>query len=234
MKSVPAPTISKPGKILNHQLIIMVKSVTPKGKQKKRNFSSFKNEEAFRELNLENLIPWQIDSKPIVPSAFFDERLDRLQDSFDLSSHEESKKLLIDAICEEAIHTFKKLKIWKGAPLNSDRLTGYVDYLIAAHKRYIDKPMLCIIEAKKDDFEQGLAQCLVEMKACQWMNLQQNQSVDVLGIVSNGSTWQFYKLACNGDVFESSVYSTGDMNLLLGRLRYIFQICNDNLASISN
>ena len=104
-----------------------------------------------------------------------------------------------------------------------------MDYLIAARKRYIDTPMLCIIEAKKDDFEQGLAQCLVEMKACQWTNLQNHQAIDILGIVSNGNTWQFYKLACNGEVFESAAYSTGDMNLLLGRLSYIFQLCDNNL-----
>jgi len=72
------------------------------------------------------------------------------------------------------------------------------------------------------------------MKACQWINLQNNQPIDVLGIVSNGSTWQFYKLTCSGDVFESSTYSTGDMNLLLGRLSFIFQICDDNLTLISN
>jgi len=131
----------------------MAKPIMPKeNTKKKRNFSSFKNDEAFRELNLENLIPWEIDTEPLIPTAFFQERLDRLQDSFDLSSYEESKKLLIDAICEEAIHKFKQLKIWKGAPLSSDRLTGYVDYLIAARKRYIDKPMLCIIEAKKTTF----------------------------------------------------------------------------------
>ena len=28
---------------------------------------------------------------------------------------------------------------------------------------------MCVIEAKKDDFEQGAAQCLVEMQACQWI-----------------------------------------------------------------
>lgn len=108
------------------------KPVTPKKTQpKKRNFSSFKNDDAFRELNLENLTPWPIDTPPLTPSRVFKERLDRLQDSFDLSSYEESKKLLIDAICEEAIQK------------------------------------LCVAEAQKDDFEQGLAQCLVEMQACQ-------------------------------------------------------------------
>jgi hypothetical protein len=206
----------------------------PKPKRvKKRNFSSFNYEDAFRELNVVNLTTWPIEAPRFVPSSFFKERLNRLHENFDLSSYEESKKLVIDAICEEAIHQFKQLKIWKGAPLSSDRLTGFVDYLIAARKGYIDHPMLCIIEAKKDDFEQGLAQCLVEMKACQWTNSQVKQTVDILGIVSNGNSWRFYKLSPSGEVFESSTYSTGDMDLLLGRLSYIFQLCDDNLRSVS-
>lgn len=47
------------------------KPVTPKKTQpKKRNFSSFKNDDAFRELNLENLTPWPIDTPPLTPSSF--------------------------------------------------------------------------------------------------------------------------------------------------------------------
>jgi hypothetical protein len=50
------------------------------------------------------------------------------------------------------------------------------------------------VEAKKDDFGQGLAQCLVEMQACQWRNTQINKKIDVFGIVTNGDTWKAYKL----------------------------------------
>jgi hypothetical protein len=96
---------------------------------------------------------------------------------FDLHNCEESKKLMIDAICEEALQEFKHLKIWKGAPLSDEETSGYVDYLIAERKAYLEAPFLCIVEAKKDDFEQGLAQCLVEMKACRYSNQQLNQSL---------------------------------------------------------
>lgn len=109
---------------------------------------------------------WTITVKPVQASDFFHERLTRLKRFFDLRSYEESKKLLIDAICEEALEPTHHLKIWKGAALKSNRATGNVNYLIAENKAYLDAPFLCIIEAKKDDFEQRLAQCLVEMQAC--------------------------------------------------------------------
>jgi hypothetical protein len=198
-------------------------------KSKKKNFSSFTYGEAFKHLNLTDLLPWNLDVPPKEPSAFFKERLQRLELMFDLQSYEESKKLLIDAICEEAMSITGHLKIWKGAQLDSDRTAGYVDYLVAERKRYLDLSLLCITEAKKDDFEQGLAQCLIEMQACQWQNQQVNRDSDILGTVTNGEGWQFYKLLIIGSVYETPLYSVGDMDLLIGRLHYLFHLCEQNL-----
>jgi hypothetical protein len=200
-------------------------------KSKKKNFSSFSYTEAFKQLNLTDLIHWEIEATPIEPSAFFQERLKRLEQTFNLQGYEESKKLLIDAVCEEAIITSDRLRIWKGPQLEGDTATGYVDYLVAERKRYLDTPLLCIIEAKKDDFEQGLAQCLVEMQACLWQNRQVNHEIDILGIVTNGEGWRFYRLTKTGEVYETPLYSVGDMDLLLGRLRYVFELCEQNLKS---
>jgi hypothetical protein len=196
---------------------------------RKKKFSNFKKAEAFQLLNLIDLIPWEFSVSAIAPSAFFQEHLKRLNQQFDLESYEESKKLLIDALCSEAMEPLHQLKIWKGAQLEGEKAAGYVDYLVAERRRYLTTPMLCIIEAKKDDFEQGLAQCLVEMQACQWQNRKVDRDIDVLGIVTNGTSWQFYKLTPAGPLYESPPYSTGDTPMLLGRLRYIFELCEQNL-----
>lgn len=206
--------------------------------KKKKNFSSFTYTEAFKHLELEELRPWQFEPLTTEPSAFFLERLARLNEVFDLQSYEESKKLLIDAICEEAIYGFKSLKVWKGAQLADETTAGYVDYLVARQKRYLEAPFVCVEAAKKDDFEQGLAQCLVEMKACQANNRsiaasnprEQTGIVDVIGIVTNGGGWQFYRLREDGSVDESDLFSTGNMADLLGRLRYLFDRCDRQLS----
>ena len=70
----------------------------------------------------------------------------------------------------KALITCENLKIWKGAALESQDLIGQADYLLTQRRGYVEAPLLCVVEAKKDDFEQGAAQCLVEMKACQWNN----------------------------------------------------------------
>ena len=199
-------------------------------KPRKKNFDSFTPTEAMKQLNLKNLITWQVKIIPKNPSLFFQQRLERLE-CFDLQAVEESKKLLIDAICEEAIQEFKHLRIWKGASLESDRTSGYVDYLVAERQRYLEAPMLCIIEAKKDDFEQGLAQCLVEMQACQFINQKLGKNIDILGIVTNGNTWNFYKLTVAGQAYEAAPHALGDLEVVLGWLYYIFQECERNLGS---
>ncbi|MEQ9549385.1 MAG: hypothetical protein RIM23_07180 [Coleofasciculus sp. G3-WIS-01] len=198
-------------------------------KLKKKKISSFNKAQAFKQLNLIDLIPWQIKFQPIQVSDFFQQRWARLQ-RFDLESYEESKKLVIDAICEEALEGIERLKIWKGASLEGETTSGNVDYLIAERRRYLETPFLCIVEAKKDDFEQGLAQCLIEMQACQWQNRLIGKDIDVLGVVTNGDGWRFYKLTSQGSVYETLLYGIAHIEEILGLLHFVFQLCEQNLS----
>lgn len=199
---------------------------------KKKNFSSFTYAEAFKYLGIEKILPWSFTVEPIAPSEFLQENLKQISEVFDLQSGEESKKLLIDAICQAVLYQFKYLKIWKAAPLSDEQTSGYVDYLLAKKRAYLETPFLCIVEAKKDDFEQGLAQCLPEMKACQYNNQQLGQHLEVYGIVTNGNSWEFYRLQLDGKVYGTETYSIGSIAELLGRLHYVFQLCEQNLLAV--
>lgn len=151
-----------------------------------------------------------------------------------MRASEESKKLLIDAILEEGVEGFSRLKIWKGANLETETVGGYVDYLVAEDRDYLYAPFLCVVEAKKDDFEQGLAQCLVEMQACLRSNRQIGREINGLGIVTNGEGWKFYRLILTGDVEETELYSIQNIEAVLGILRFIFSACKqcNHLPSI--
>ena len=207
----------------------MSKIISKIPKSKKRSFSSFDLASAYKQLGIKTLLPWSLSAPDIEPTNFFNQRLERLHRTFDLRTYEESKKLLIDAFCEEAMEGIAKLKIWKGGKIESDIFAGNADYLIAERQDYLDTPFLCIVEAKRDDFEQGLAQCLVEMQACQWVNNQAGKNLDVLGIVTNGQGWVFYKLTLAGAGYETRTYVADDPAQLLGALHYIFQECEKNL-----
>ncbi len=199
-------------------------------KKKKRNFSSFNLAEAYKELHLSKLIKWEISAPAMAPSDFYQERLRRLEEKFDITTSERAKELVIDAICDEAMEGIHELKIWKAAAIQSDDLTGLADYVVTPNRGYLDTPLLCIVEAKKDDFEQGLAQCLVEMKACQWSNAQVGSVIEIYGAVTNGESWKFYRFATDGRVFESALFSLREIDEILGSLHLIFTNCKANSA----
>jgi hypothetical protein len=196
---------------------------------RKKPFSSFTYGEAFKYLGVTELKRWTIKAEPVPISDFFRQRLERLQ-RFDLESLEVSKALLIDAICEEGLEGLGRLKVWKGAYLEGEDVCGNADYLIAERRAYLEAPFVCVIEAKKDDFEQGAAQCLVEMKTCQFICKQFGKFIDIYGIVTNGEGWKFYRLTPDQEVSESLLYGIGEMSILLGLLRFVFQQSEQNLT----
>lgn len=204
-------------------------TITKAHKISKKAFSKFTRKEVFEYLGITHLVDWLIQVEAIVPSPEFQTHLDRIA-CFDLEGSEEGKKLIIDAILTEAIQPFKqKLKIWKGAALEGEIAQGEADYLITPNKGYFDSPFLCVVEAKRDDFYQGLAQCLIEMKTCQWRNQQEGKTFDVFGIVTNGEGWKFYKLT-QPSAYETTLYSMSDIASIIGGLHYLLAECEKNLA----
>lgn len=127
----------------------MSQSVTKIPKSKKKNFSSFSVGEAYKQLGIITLLPWEFECQPLPITDFFKKRLERLQKRFDLRSYEESKKLLIDAFCEEAMEDFDQLKIWKGGRLESDVLIGNADYIDRSEKRLFRGSICLYCRSKK-------------------------------------------------------------------------------------
>ena len=72
------------------------------------------------------------------------------------------------------------------------------------------------------------------MKACQWKNEQANLSLDIYGIVTNGTGWQFYKLSQDGQVWESPAFGLSRTEDILGGLHYIFTQCEEQLNAVIN
>ena len=196
----------------------------------KRKYSGFTLREALELIPADVLIRWELPLGQREPSANFQENRRRLE-AFDLENSEQARILLMDAIFAEIVPEHPQLKIWKAAPLETDTLTGVADYLIAPKRAFVITPLLCVAEAKKDDFLQGRAQCLAEMAACRWNNQKNGHEIDIFGIVSNGTGWQFYKLTPQGEVFESGLYSIKYLPELLAALDYLCTECAKHTQS---
>jgi hypothetical protein len=138
------------------------------------------------------------------------------------------------AICESIIHPVlvelwrlyaDKLLLWSHQALNyNDNLSGIPDYMVAQRsargKVILEKPYLIIVEAKKDNFEEGWGQCLAELVAAQKIN--NNQNSRLFGIVSNGKLWEFGLLQGIDFIKNIKYYVLEDLQALMEALNFIF------------
>jgi hypothetical protein len=76
-------------------------------------------------------------------------------------------------------------------------LNGFCDFLISRspEQLVIASPVIAVVEAKNENIEAGLGQCMAEMIAAQIFNQQKGkQFPQILGAVTTGSNWKFMRL----------------------------------------
>lgn len=122
-----------------------------------------------------------------------------------------------------------KVHLWSHRAIVADnRLQGTPDYLVSAFptkavRKLVQAPLLAVIEAKRQDFEEGWGQCLAAMLASQKLN--EKRPVVVYGAVSTGTLWQFGKL--EGETFsrEPSGFAISDPERVFGLIDHVFGEC---------
>ena len=114
-----------------------------------------------------------------------------------------------------------------------DILTGTPDYIFSEKsvlgKTVLEKPLVIIVEAKKNDFEQGWGQCLAELVAAQKINDAPHRAV--YGIVTDGNLWQFGKLIDDTFVRNSENFTIDKIAWLHGALDYLTTLVERNPQS---
>lgn len=146
------------------------------------------------------------------------------------------------AICENLIYPILKeawklysdiFAIWSHAALEyDDELSGIPDYLISKRsdlgKIIFDSPLLAVVEAKKDNFSAGWAQCATEMVAIQKIN--NNPALGVYGIVSNGEIWEIAMLKNQQFTFYPKRFVIEALDDLFNMLVSMLEICKMQLT----
>lgn len=146
------------------------------------------------------------------------------------------------AICENLIYPLLKaawknyadiFSIWSHTALEyDDELTGIPDYLISKRsdlgKIIFDNPVLAVVEAKKDNFSAGWAQCALEMVAIQKIN--ENPNFEIYGLVSNGEIWEIAKLQNQDFTFYNKRFVIEELDSLFNVLVSILELCKRQLV----
>ncbi|MGH9853629.1 MAG: hypothetical protein ACREBD_27635, partial [Blastocatellia bacterium] len=86
----------------------------------------------------------------------------------------------------------------------------------------IQAPVLVMVEAKKNDIEEGLGQCAAEMVAAQIFNQRERQDSRIIyGCVTTGETWQFLQLEGTRLTIDKARYFIVNVEKILGILFHI-------------
>jgi hypothetical protein len=123
----------------------------------------------------------------------------------------------------------QKISLFSGLEFNIDEsqgLTGRCDYIISSSPLQfsLTAPVLMMVEAKNDNINEGLGQCMAEMIAAQKFNLQEeNEAKPVFGCVTTGSAWRFLKLEAKQIWIDDKQYFIESPEFVFGILNYIIQ-----------
>jgi hypothetical protein len=77
-----------------------------------------------------------------------------------------------------------------------------------------------LVEAKNDNIQSGLGQCMAEMIAAQLFNQLKNNPIrTIYGVVTTGSNWKFMRLCGENIEIDLSEYYLNDIGKILGILK---------------
>jgi hypothetical protein len=94
----------------------------------------------------------------------------------------------------------RRISVFSGIAMNVDAekgLNGTCDFVLARTSSTVtlQAPLMVILEAKKQDIDEGLGQCAVQMLgACRFNEREGIPVPFIYGCVTNGDSWQFLKL----------------------------------------
>jgi hypothetical protein len=138
------------------------------------------------------------------------------------SSEKAKSEFIIAPILLEVEACFPaKLAIYSGKNLDSDRnegLVGECDFIIGkgSTSAFISTPIIAIVEAKRDNLENGLGQCAAQMYGAIYYNQKHGETIDkVYGCVTTGNLWQFLKLENKLLTLDSTVFYLNELDRIL-------------------
>jgi hypothetical protein len=119
--------------------------------------------------------------------------------------------------------------IFSGIEFNIDPaagLNGYCDFLITRSPRLliVTAPVVAVAEAKNDNVNTGLGQCVATMRAAWLFNVAKGASVSqVYGATTTGSHWKFLRLRDTLISIDRDDYYLADIGRILGILQYMVE-----------
>lgn len=103
-------------------------------------------------------------------------------------------------------------------------LRGRCDFLLSKSPkaRRIESPVLSIVEAKNDNLEEGIPQCVAQLYAANLFNQKHGlPSRPIYGTITYAFSWQFILLNEKKAFVDDTIYTLAQLPLIMGILQRI-------------
>lgn len=138
-------------------------------------------------------------------------------------SEKARSELLITPILMEVYEQAReRANLFSGVEFNVDEqrgLAGFCDFLFTLAPLAIDiqAPVIAVVEAKREDINAGIPQCLAELVAAQIFNAAEERTAGALyGIVTTGTDWKFLKLEGQNALIDTDLYYLDNVEKIVG------------------
>ncbi|KAF3887947.1 MULTISPECIES: hypothetical protein [Nostocales] len=142
-----------------------------------------------------------------------------------INSEKSRSEMIITPILLELKRLYpQKVSLFSGKDFIVDvekGLNGFCDFLISRspEQLVITSPVIAVVEAKNENIESGLGQCMAEMIASQIFNQQKGKQVSqIIGAVTTGSSWKFMQLRETTIEIDLNEYFLNQVSKILGIL----------------
>jgi hypothetical protein len=142
-----------------------------------------------------------------------------------INTEKARSEMIISPILIELRKVFeRKISLFSGVSFTVDEekeLNGNCDFLIScsSEQLFITSPVVTIVEAKNENFNLGMGQCVAEMVAAKLFNEREQSEVSwIYGVVTTGNVWKFLKLDQSTVYIDIREYHVDDVAKVLGIL----------------
>ncbi len=169
-------------------------------------------------------------AEPISPSTWLQETL-TLSEHWGIPSGSEkarSEFIVAPILLEIERRNPGKFVVFSGKLLDIDKekgLNGECDFILSKGDatRILQAPIFSILEAKKQDIEIGLGQCVAQVVGATLFNQRKGNPVSTLyGCVTTADRWQFFSLNQQELSIDRQIYTYPDnLDRILGIFQFI-------------
>jgi hypothetical protein len=137
-----------------------------------------------------------------------------------------SELIITPILVELRKHFNYQISLFSGKEFNVDAekgLNGFCDFLISRspEQLLIKTPVIALVEAKNDNLQNGLPQCMAEMIAARIFNQRNHHHIiPIYGVVTTGTNWKFLQLIDQIIEVDLNDYFIENIGKIIGILKY--------------